>query len=186
MVTGVTNSVTQCRIAHRESALDGLAPKPDFRLGSFDHEIEGVFTGAYAIESLVHSSNLVATLQHIARALIPNSCLLVVDDYWPNKGLENPKLDTVAWGVHEFWSHNEIVVSAESAGLIPEMVIDLSDNVKVSSKLLRGLVGAVPDPSVGAASLFATQLNFWKTQAQMHSMIECRQQLYIATLFRRI
>jgi cyclopropane fatty-acyl-phospholipid synthase-like methyltransferase len=77
---GLTISRVQLGVARREARRRGWEARCRFHLQSFDQPLPERYDGIVAIETLVHSPRLAATLAHLAAALRPGGRLLVVED----------------------------------------------------------------------------------------------------------
>jgi cyclopropane fatty-acyl-phospholipid synthase-like methyltransferase len=77
---GFTLSKYQKKIATREAKRRGISHNCHFYLQSYSESINIKFHAIVAIESLVHSHNLVTDIGNLSRALLPTGKLVIVDD----------------------------------------------------------------------------------------------------------
>ncbi len=77
---GLTLSEVQRRAASREAERRGIAAACRFELCSYDAPPSGPYDAVVAIESLIHSRDIVATIGALAPILAPGGIVAIVDD----------------------------------------------------------------------------------------------------------
>jgi cyclopropane fatty-acyl-phospholipid synthase-like methyltransferase len=77
---GLTLSQVQLNVARREARRRGLEDVCRFHLRSYDHPMNAVYDVVVAIESLIHSPNLMWTLANLRNALRRGGTVAILDD----------------------------------------------------------------------------------------------------------
>lgn len=127
---GLTLSRVQLDVATREARRRGVAGDCRFHLRSYDAPIDGTYDVVVAIESLIHSPDLVATVKNLASALRPGGVLLVLDDM-AEAPLDAARPHEAAllrahWGCDSYSTCADYRLAVESAGLTVAHHEDLS------------------------------------------------------------
>ena len=118
---GVTLSRVQVTVATREARRRGIDGACRFHLRSYDAPFPPVFDAVVAIESLIHSPNLEATVANLARALRPTGVMAVVDDMSVADVDRSHPAETALlrshWGITQYPTHSAFRSAFASAGL---------------------------------------------------------------------
>jgi SAM-dependent methyltransferase len=127
---GLTLSRVQLDVATREARRRGVSGDCRFHLRSYDAPIDGEHDVVVAIESLIHSPDLVATVKNLASTLRPGGALLILDDM-AEVPLDAARPHEAAllrnhWGCDPYSTYAGYRLAVESAGLTVTHDEDLS------------------------------------------------------------
>jgi SAM-dependent methyltransferase len=130
---GVSLSPYQVRIADREAHRLGLATRGSFRVQSFDDPLgDEPYDLVLSIESLFHSPDLAATLDHLARHLAPEGRLVLVEDVATSAdAARSPDGRELlrTWSTRHLYTLEDYRRAIEGAGLLVVDEVDLSAQV---------------------------------------------------------
>lgn len=127
---GISLSPEQIARAGEEAAKRGLGAPARFRVASYDDPLAGPYDLIVAVEALVHSPDLAASLANLARALAPGGKLIVVDDVRACPESDPDAHAFVAgWRVPSFVNETTWRAGFAGAGLRLDHAGDLSDRL---------------------------------------------------------
>jgi cyclopropane fatty-acyl-phospholipid synthase-like methyltransferase len=131
---GLTLSRVQLRVARREARRRGLENDCRFHLQSYDAPIAGTYDAVVAIESLIHSPDLNATIPNLAKSLRPGGLLVMLDDMaevdLDDEAPDEARLLRIHWGCARYCSQEDYLRALDRARLSVIHEEDLTPRVQ--------------------------------------------------------
>ena len=135
---GLTLSKVQLGIAQRQARRRGIAGTCRFHLRSYDAPLQPEYDAVVAIESLLHSADLAATVRNLAAALRPGGVLLVLDDMATGDlAVARPADAAIVaahWGCSPYPTYDDFRSAVVDAGLSVVHEEDLSPLMQVRTE----------------------------------------------------
>jgi len=143
--TGLTLSSFQAAEANAAAARLGLDHRMHAVVQSYDAPPDGPFDLIVAIESLAHSPDPARSVASLAGVLSAGGYLVIVDDMPVNAAHTSADLTTFkeGWMCPVLWSFEEYRRVLSSTGLELTREIDLTDSVRLRSRLRIGMLMAL-------------------------------------------
>jgi SAM-dependent methyltransferase len=131
---GLTLSRVQQRVAGREARRRRIADDCRFHVQSYDLPVAGSYDAVVAIESLIHSRDLMTTIPNLAASLRPGGVMVILDD------MATEDIDAAApaeasalrdhWGCARYATQADYWGAIDRAGLKVESEDDLTAQVQ--------------------------------------------------------
>lgn len=131
---GLTLSRVQQRVARREARRRRIADACHFHVQSYDLPVAGTYDAVVAIESLIHSRDLMTTIPNLAASLRPGGVMVILDD------MATEDIDAAApaeasglrdhWGCARYSTQADYLSAIDRAGLKVENEDDLTAQVQ--------------------------------------------------------
>lgn len=155
---GITLSDEQRRVAEKQAADLNLADRCRFLTQSYDEPLGESFDLIVAIESLLHSRDLVATIANLSRHLNPGGKLILLEDMAEVEISDHPLalMWSESWALSRVYTRQEFEAAMRDAGLFVGQHQNLTSMVKVRrwpSGLLR-LISMVLGRGVSKGRIF--------------------------------
>ena len=120
---GITLSAKQVAVAQNEALRRGIGNRCQFRQQSYDAPLSQSFDLIVSLESLIHSSNLAASLQNLSSHLRPQGQFVLIEDMSMENLASNPSNDQLAriwrqsWCLHVVYTEDAYRNGLARAGL---------------------------------------------------------------------